>query len=181
MTRAWSLAVASVLVPLSLLAGPIQPPGGEASPPGLAEIAGTYYLGDGLGVNLTLVVAPDGAFSFRLQGCLGTYARAEGRVSIHDGELWLETERKDSEFLHFLPFRWGDRLYLIPSDELHDFANAIDRGTEPRSDAHGLFYLREDDWDKPVDGPPDLHVDDPADSPSKRSNPAAVDSPQRSH
>jgi hypothetical protein len=166
MTRAWSLAVASVLVPLSLLAGPVQPAGGEVSPPDLAEIAGEYYMGDGLGVNLTLVIAPDGTFSFKWQGCLGTYDTAAGRASMHDGELWLEPgpERKNLEN-RFLPVRWEGRLYLVSSNRLHDFANQIDRGTEPRSYAHGSFYLREGDWDKPVDGPPDLHADDPADSP----------------
>jgi hypothetical protein len=160
MTRAWSLAVASVLVPLSLLAGPIHEPAGETSPSGLAEIAGTYYMGDGLVKSLTLVVAPDGAFSFEGRGYKGIYDRAEGRASLHDGELWLETaeERKDLEN-RFLPFRWGDRLYLIPSDELYSFSKAIDRGVEPRPCDLGSFYLREGDWDKSVVGWPDLRVD----------------------
>jgi hypothetical protein len=161
MTRAWSLAVASILVPLSLLAGPVQVPGGEMPPLKVAEIAGEYYMGDGLGVNLTLVIAPDGEFSFKWQGCMGTYDTATGHASVHDGELWLEpnteinTERKDLES-RFLPVRWGGRLYLVSSNRLHAFAKEIDRGTEPRSYAHGSFYLREGDWDKPVDGPPEV-------------------------
>jgi hypothetical protein len=154
MTRAWSLAVASVLVPLSLLAGPVQVPGWKMPPLKVAEIAGEYFMGDGLGVNLTLVIAPDGEFSFKWQGCMGTYDIATGRASVHDGELWLEpnTERKDLE-TRFRPVRWGDRLYLVSSNRLHAFAKEIDRGREPRSYGHGSFYLRKGDWHKPVDGP----------------------------
>jgi hypothetical protein len=150
MARAWSLAVASVLVPLSLLAGPVQPRGGKTPAPGLKEIAGEYYLGEGLGVNRTLVITPDGTFSHRLSDCMGTYARVAGRASLRGGELVLELTPET----RFIPVRWGGRLYLISPDRLAGFTNAINQGYEPRSYAHGSVYLRKGDWDKPVTGRP---------------------------
>jgi hypothetical protein len=36
------------------------------------------------------------------------------------------------------------------------FVNEINQGAEPRDDAHGMTYLRQDEWDLRVSGPPEL-------------------------
>ena len=160
MTKAWRLAIAVVLVPLSLLAGPVH---SEKPEPitGVEQIAGTYYLGDGLGFNFTLTLDPRGTFSYTWQGCLGTYAEASGSAFLRNGELVLEPSSKKGEIdqgfdTRFLPIRWEDRQYLIPSDQIVGFTNQVNGGLEPRSDSFGDVYLRRDDWDKPVTGAPDL-------------------------
>jgi hypothetical protein len=160
MAQAWRLVIAVVLVPLSLLAGPVRQERPDP-PASLDQIAGKYYLGRGLGFNFMLTITPRGTFSFTWQGCLGIYAEVAGSAFLRNGELVLEpstnregrSQRLDTRFL---PIRWGARQYLVPSDELLDFARQVKEGREPRSSPLGDSYLRQDDWDEPVTGAPDL-------------------------
>jgi hypothetical protein len=60
-----------------------------------------------------------------------------------------------------LAVKWGDRLYLIPTDGIQMFCNAINLGLEPRpwiisEPFYGIFYLREGDEVKRVTGRPNL-------------------------
>ena len=165
MAKAWRLAIAVVLVPLSLLAGPVR---SERTEPitRVDQIAGKYYLGKGLGFTFTLTVHPDGTFSSIWRGCLGIYAEASGSAFLRDGELVLEpVSRKGGTSrgleTRFLPIRWGERQYLVPSDQRLELAYQINEGHEPRSSSFGNVYLREGDWDKPVAGEPDLPAEGP--------------------
>lgn len=160
MAKAWRLAIAAVLVPLSLLAGPVR---SERTEPitRLEQIAGTYYLGRGLGFNFTLAIAPSGTFSYTWRGCMGIYAEASGSAFLRGGELVLEPSSRKAGTgkkldTRFLPVRWGARQYLVPSDRLPDFVRQVRAGLEPRSSALGDSYLRQDDWHVPVAGAPDL-------------------------
>lgn len=131
----------------------------EAAPIVLGNLAGRYYYGDGLGVNRTLTIHPDGTFEYAWHGCLGLYASAQGRISVDGEGLVLEPSRQEGEggpSTRLRVVRWGERIYLLNEDELSGFANAINHEDEPRSDAHGLFYLRDGDWDRPVTGAPPL-------------------------
>ena len=47
----------------------------------LAAVAGDYRYGDGLGVDCSLTVKPEGRFSFVWRGCLGVYGRLYDRTS----------------------------------------------------------------------------------------------------
>jgi hypothetical protein len=127
-----------------------------------AVVSGDYYSGDGLGVNWSLELCQDGTFEFSWDGCLGNYDHQSGRWDIVDGLITFQArDRKPDGMEHSLPpslrpVRWGERLYLIPPDELLDFCNEVNDGGEPRSDAHGLVLLRQDDWTLPVSGRPEL-------------------------
>src|SRR5437764_903929 len=46
------------------------------------EWAGTYFEGDGLGVNIALQIAPDGGVSETWHGCLGPYGANQGDVRV---------------------------------------------------------------------------------------------------
>lgn len=160
MAKVWRLAIAVVLVPLALLAGPVHSKRAEPITR-LEQIAGKYYLGRGLGFNFTLTVTPRGTFSYTWQGCLGTYAEVSGGAFLRNGELVLEPSSQkggtDGRLdTRFVPVRWGARQYLVPSDELPDFANQVKEGREPRSSSLGDSYLRQDDLNVPVTGEPDL-------------------------
>ena len=127
--------------------------------------AGSYYYGDGLGVNVELSLAPKSGFTFTWNGCLGLYDMNYGDVEESDGKLRLAlelpNEHKPFQGIapEFLPVRWGDRHYLIPSNEVVGFANAIDAGLEPREGVQGLFLLRRDDVSKSAKGSPNLPVE----------------------
>lgn len=126
--------------------------------------AGEYYYGDGLGVNVRLVLAPVKGFVFTWHGCLGLYDLNYGNVSFTDGKVKLLFEypnvREGFQGIvpEFLPIRWGKRHYLIPSDEVVHFTNAINAGTEPG--VHRAFsqefLLREGDENLPVSGLPSI-------------------------
>lgn len=71
----------------------------------------------------------------------------------------IETERE----MHIV--KWGERIYLIDYDYLHNFAAAVNLGIEPRNDIIHRdflttnFYLRRGDEGKVVNGKPNLPVE----------------------
>lgn len=162
MAQVWRFAIVLVLVPLSLLAGPARQERAEPITR-LEQIAGKYYLGRGLGFNYTLTIDPSGTFSYAWRGCMGVYAETSGRAFLRNGELVLKPGGGTDQGLEtrFLPIRWGARQYLVPADQLFDFASQVKQGQEPRSSSFGDSYLRQDDWDKPVTGEPDLPTEGP--------------------
>jgi hypothetical protein len=127
-----------------------------------SDIAATYYQGDGTGVNWSLELRQDGTFAFSWEGCLGNYDRQAGRWKLVGEMMELEVlERKPdppgkSLPTSFRPVRWGRRIYLVPADELREFCNFVNDGTEPRAEAQGLVFLRENDWNVAVAGKPDV-------------------------
>lgn len=131
-----------------------------ARPVPLESLAGSYYYGDGLGVNRMISIDPEGTYNYIWRGCLGVYATAYGRITLDAGGVAVlgpaEEGGEGGLSLRLRVVRWGERTYLVPEDELLEFANEINHGDEPRSGAHGSFYLREDDWERPATGAPDL-------------------------
>jgi hypothetical protein len=61
----------------------------------LAAMAGEYYHGDGLGMNMRLAIMPEGRFSFTWRGCLGLYGADEGKAKLINGHLILKPENPD--------------------------------------------------------------------------------------
>jgi hypothetical protein len=129
------------------------------------EWAGEYYFGDGLGVNVNLAVAPKAGFVFMWQGCLGLYDLNYGDVAFTDGTIKLSFKYPNKQeglsgiAPELLPVRWGQRHYLIATDHIVEFTNAINAGTEPSSifgGRSGRFLLRRGDERKSVDGLPNI-------------------------
>lgn len=125
------------------------------------EWAGSYYHGDGLGVNASLTMAPSNGFVFVWTGCLGVYDRNYGDVTHTDrGTIQLRFEFVNDEkgfqgvSPEFVPIAWGERHYLLEPDRVIDFCNSVNSGWEPRDGAHGFYFLRRGDESKPVEGMP---------------------------
>jgi hypothetical protein len=55
-----------------------------------------------------------------------------------------------------VPIRWGERRYLVPDDQLGDFAFDVAYGREPRCGPQGRFFLRKGGEAIVVSGPPEL-------------------------
>jgi len=123
--------------------------------------AGDYYQGDGLGMNVRMLVSPVGV-STTWHGCLGLYGANEGSVRIGpDNSLRFGFDKpNEDKFGGFpdqvIPVRWGERHYLIPPDHMTDFVEAINQGFEPRPGAWGRFLLVRGDESKPVAGLPSV-------------------------
>ena len=132
----------------------------EVSTLGNDHWAGSYYYGDGLGVNVSLDLAPKAGFVFEWRGCMGVYDRNYGTVEEKDGIINLncELENKREGFqgidTKLVLIKWGERRYLIGTDQIVDFCNAVNSGDEPRMGCHGFFLLHQDDCDKKVKGFP---------------------------
>jgi hypothetical protein len=124
--------------------------------------AGEFTRGDGLGVNVRMLIAPDGGFVFTWHGCLGLYDINYGSVEVRDGHLLLRFELPNTEqgfegiAGEFVPVRWGDRLYLLAAREARQFANAINGGFEPCTGTCARFLLRAGDEQKSATGRPEL-------------------------
>lgn len=125
--------------------------------------AGTYYYGDGLGVNASLTLAPGGGFAFEWSGCMGVYDRNFGAVfTTERGSLKLqltyENSRKGFQGVaeELVPISWGERHYLIPFDDVVGFCNSVNSRREPRDRMHGFYFLRRGDHEKPVSGAPEI-------------------------
>lgn len=110
--------------------------------------AGEYYFGDGLGVNVSLVIAPKSGYVFEWHGCLGLYDRNYGTVAWTNGRVRLsftfENQSKGFQGIapELIPVPWGSRHYLVPADEVVEFCNLVNSGQEPRREMHGLVLLR---------------------------------------
>lgn len=124
--------------------------------------AGQYFYGDGLGVNVTLLLAPSAGYVFEWHGCLGLYDRNYGSVAAADGKIRLaftyKNKREGFEGIaeEFFPVAWGERRYLIPTDDVIGFCNNVNDGTEPRNYLYGSYLLRDGDEKKAVSGSPAL-------------------------
>lgn len=124
------------------------------------EWAGEYYAGDGLGVNTSVVIAPESGYVFEWHGCLGLYDRNYGAVTWTNGRIRLsftfENQRKGFQGIapEIIPISWGSRRYLIPADDFVGFCNKINEGQEPRSSSHGFYLLRRGDEKARVTGFP---------------------------
>jgi hypothetical protein len=132
---------------------------------GSHDWAGEYQYGDGLGVNVKLTLAPENGFVFTWTGCLGLYDLNYGDVEFTQGTVKLlfkyPNEREGFEGIapEFIPVHWGQRHYLIPTDGMLQFTNAINAGMEPNSLFGGKsasFLLRTGDEKKVVSGMLDL-------------------------
>jgi hypothetical protein len=116
-------------------------------------------------VNVSLALAPESGFVFSWHGCLGLYDLNYGEVASTNGTVRLlfryPNDRKGFQGIapELLPVRWGERRYLIPTDSIVRFANAINAGTEPSSLFGGrspYFLLRRGDEKKKISGQPSL-------------------------
>ncbi|MGH7192879.1 MAG: hypothetical protein ACREJM_05000 [Candidatus Saccharimonadales bacterium] len=132
----------------------------EISSLGNHEWAGEYYCGDGMGFNLSLTMAPKSGYLFEARGCTGRYGRNYGPVTPSADRLRLafrrpvQRERLFTIADQLIQVHWGPRRYLISPKDMLEFCNAINAGTEPRTDIHGLHLLRCGDEAKAVQGLP---------------------------
>lgn len=129
----------------------------------VADWTGEYYFGDGLGVNVSLVIAPGRGFAAYSSGCVGIYGRSYGSVSQRNGRLVLdhETTKRLGALDNFskvlVPVRWGERLYLVGEEQMGDFINFVNSGREMCSGyCPTRFLLRRGEEELKVSGKPEL-------------------------
>ncbi len=124
--------------------------------------SGQYYAGDGIAFNLRLAIAPKAGVVYWCDSDLGgLYELNYGSFREEDGYIHLTFDKKgvkekgNGEELHpvLVPLRWGDCRYLIPENEMIDFCNHINRGSQSVSRA-ARFLAHVDDQGKKTAGIP---------------------------
>jgi hypothetical protein len=122
--------------------------------------AGRYYTGDGLGMNVSLMVAPQSGFLWYWTGCLGMYGLNHGGVSVNDrGQLVLQPVKTGAEQgmgvgSVYWPVQWGDHRFLVEEGAEQQFADLIlsgRRGLEMLPP--GVFHGERDDASAPRGAP----------------------------
>ncbi len=109
------------------------------------EWAGSYYVGDGTGMNVRIQVAPKSGLSYRWRGCLGTYGARNGVIeTVYSNGLKIKfSEGPEADEMHFMTdivyfVRWGDRRYLVPATKLQRFVDNFREGGFSRSAMFGI-------------------------------------------
>jgi hypothetical protein len=126
------------------------------------EWPGEYHYGDGLGVNVTLMIAPKSGFTFSWFGCMGLYDLNYGDVDWSDRKIKLlfEHPNKREGFQgispELIPVLWSERHYLIPANEMIEFINSVNAGFEPCSMFCSRFLLKRGDEKKSGSGAPNI-------------------------
>jgi hypothetical protein len=124
--------------------------------------AGSYYQGDGLGMNVMLRIAPTAGFVFEWRGCMGLSDRNFGTVKEADGRIALSFQFPNKRVglsglaPEFIPIRWGDRRYLVALDQIESFCADTNSGDEPRRTAQGQYLMRDDDQARSASGLPSV-------------------------
>lgn len=119
---------------------------------------GSYYFGDGLGVNCTLGISGDHRFQFQWQGCLGVYDTNSGSWEMQGDVLVCKPEHPNKQQgfagmnLRFIPVQWGKRYYLVEENEMPGFCAGAASGSIPNTlDPHGHDYVQ---WGRTAKPPP---------------------------
>lgn len=117
----------------------------EIATPSAPAWAGRYHMGDGLGVNVTLYVAPGSGVAVTNSTDAEGFFVETGSVAAHsDGSLHFAFDRPHAAPLSesdVMPVRWGGRRYLIGYGELPGFLHAINRNQVPSHSLGAGRYL----------------------------------------
>ena len=146
-------AVAASVIPPQIAVGDVR------------SLSGEYSFGNGLDENCTLEISPDGRFFYKRCNCEVVVEQVAGIVAMQDGELRLQPDKPRDKWPrgaapNLVPVTWGQRLYLVPQDDLVGFSNHVNKGLEPVTRGNmGRYFLREGDWDRPATGKPELPPD----------------------
>jgi hypothetical protein len=109
------------------------------------EWAGTYYSGDGLGMNAVIRIAPKCGVAYTWHGCLGLYDANYGEIveAFPDGlrvKLVIPTDLSlynyMSERLYFV--KWGERRYLVPEAQMTTLVNNYNEGGYAREEMYRI-------------------------------------------
>lgn len=129
---------------------PVPPDRVVSKPKPALNVVGSYYFGDGLGVNCVLDLKANGEFSFTWNGCLGLYDSNSGPYEWNGDVLVLRPEKPNKRegfsgtHTRFFPVPWGDRLYLISEEQMLGFCGKYQHGWRGGSydGRNPSFYMR---------------------------------------
>lgn len=129
----------------------------------VAQVTGSYLR---CGTKLsreTFTIKEDGSASLVYVGDAGG-STIKGHVLFSRsfmslvGQLEYPRDKFSRIAVPYMAIEWGERLYLVAYDELLEFCNAANSGSEPRTTECGRFFIRDGDWNVQAPGRPALPV-----------------------
>jgi hypothetical protein len=130
------------------------------------SLPGIYANGSGYG-GAQITLDQDGRFVWEAftdtgfhQTTRGTYKVSKVTLILQPTHTEATQEGEDSTKPEAIPLRyfcilWGERLYLVETDQIQKFCEAVNVGLEPRV-WHGRYLLRAGDKGKEVKGKPEV-------------------------
>ena len=83
-------------------------------------MAGSYYRGDGLGYNVSLLLQTNGDYSAEWHGCLGKYGEAAGKWSLAGNRIVLTPSKEEGmmkgHLRSLVVLRFHGDWILVPTD-----------------------------------------------------------------
>lgn len=152
---------------LSFRHAPGVPQSSKNAPVTVARsLPGVYAQGQGYG-GRALTLNQDGNFAWEASDDTGFHQTTRGTYKVSKTTLILQPthteatqEGEDATKPEAIPLRyfcvpWGERLYLVETDQIQKFCEAVNVGSEPCV-WHGKYLLRADDEGKEVKGKPQI-------------------------
>jgi hypothetical protein len=101
-------------------------------------------------ISMQLVITRDSRFHLTDIGCFGSSEINHGSVVFRDGVLVLDPELPSEQGFGYqskamIPVNWKERLYLVNSNRVGEFIEAIREGAETCTRYCQGFFIRESD------------------------------------
>lgn len=119
-----------------------------------SEWEGKYS--EGMLTGSTLFLTEKNGFSYKSWGCFGTYGIAYGTTEFLSNKVNLLNKTGEVFPKEIFFIKWGTRHYLIPKENMIDFANAVNSGMEPCERGACSFWLKDKDSEKKIRGLPPI-------------------------
>lgn len=93
--------------------------------------AGRYYLGDGLGTNISIQLADDGSYTAEWRGCLGNYGNSSGRWRAAGEKLLFDPAQEDGQMVDVLKnmriVEYKGKAAFLAASDLKDHAAMLEK------------------------------------------------------
>lgn len=119
------------------------------------SLMGSFFQGNGMGVNLTMTFKESGKVDFRFQGCFGGHSRSGTyKVANEKVTLSFDLSRKDSYLAsEYNIVRWDQAVFLVAEDEIAHFAQTYRKGWRGQGEPWGLSDFFRSDANRKVEKP----------------------------
>ena len=90
---------------------------------------GSYYKGDGLGVNISIHLNPDGTYTSDWNGCLGNYGNSKGIWKVNSEYLLFSPSEEDGvmvgEMKRMIIVEYKGKKGFVPESELTEHKKTL--------------------------------------------------------
>ena len=118
---AGAAALLFTLTSLDSFSGDKVEKGQPETPSNSKAIAGAYYRGDGLGMNISLHLKNNGKYNAEWHGCLGKYGESSGKWKLKGGRIVFLASKEKGMLTDFLKpletCRFNGDWILVPTEK----------------------------------------------------------------